>query len=118
MFVSENDFDLDLKESIEAPPLSLSTPDLHNMSHHSPFHPLRRSASSSEILYEKAMQRFYQAVELDEAEMAKKRSTSIEPNSYSKINKNYTNSTDESDTGYSVDTRLVSFHYFFSSFFC
>lgn len=41
--------------------------------------PLRRSASSTELLYEKAMQRFYQAVELDEAEMERKRSMSVEP---------------------------------------
>lgn len=47
-------FDLDLQEAIEAPPLSLSTPDLHNITaHHNPFQPLRRSASSSELLYEK-----------------------------------------------------------------
>lgn len=52
-FLTENHFDLDLQEAIEAPPLSLSTPDLHDMSHHNPFHPLRRSASSSELLYEK-----------------------------------------------------------------
>lgn len=52
--VTEDHFDLDLKEAIEAPPLSLSTPDLHDISaHHNPFQPLRRSASSSELLYEK-----------------------------------------------------------------
>ncbi|XP_031619556.1 muscle M-line assembly protein unc-89 [Contarinia nasturtii] len=72
----KNHFDLDLKEAIDAPPLSLSTPDLSDMSHHSTFQPLRRSASSSELLYEKVMQRFYEAVELDEAEMARKQGDS------------------------------------------
>lgn len=52
-FCIENHFDLDLKEAIEAPQLSLSTPDLHDMSLHNPFQPLRRSASSSELLYER-----------------------------------------------------------------
>lgn len=32
-----------------------------------------------------AMQRFYQAVELDEAEMERKRSASVEPNSMKKL---------------------------------
>lgn len=79
--IAENHFDLDLQEAISAPPLSLSTPDLHDMSIQSAFQPLRRSASSSELLYEKAMQRFYQAVELDEAETASKRGASVEPKS-------------------------------------
>lgn len=106
-FVGDH-FDLDLQEAIEAPPLSLSTPDLHNIAaHYNPFQPLRRSASSSELLYEKVndmkfffkmihhnheyalklcqvMQRFYQAVELDEAEMERKRSASVEPKSKNK----------------------------------
>lgn len=83
---SENQFDLDLKEAIFAPPLSLSTPDLHDISAHEPLYPLRRSASSSELLYEKAMQRFYEAVQLDEAEMARKKSVNVEPNSLDKVN--------------------------------
>lgn len=54
IFILGEHFDLDLHEAIEAPPLSLSTPDLHNIAaHHNPFQPLRRSASSSELLYEK-----------------------------------------------------------------
>lgn len=63
-----------------APPLSLSVPDLHDYVAQQMNQPLRRSASSTELLYEKAMQRFYQAVELDEAEMERKRSMSVEPN--------------------------------------
>lgn len=92
-----------MKESIEAPPLSLSTPDLHDVSDHCSFQPLRRSASSSELLYEKAMQRFYQAVELDEAVIAKKR-TAV-PNSYSKINMD--DDLCECNAEYSVVNRLV-----------
>lgn len=61
-------FNLDLKEAIEETPLSLSTPNLYDLSQHNPFQPLRRSASSSELLYEKAMQRFYQAVQLEETQ--------------------------------------------------
>lgn len=63
-----NNFNLDLKEAIEETPLSLSTPNLYDLSQHNPFQPLRRSASSSELLYEKAMQRFYQAVQLEETQ--------------------------------------------------
>lgn len=57
---------MDLKEAIEETPLCLSTPNLYDLSQHNSFQPLRRSASSSELLYEKAMQRFYQAVQLEE----------------------------------------------------
>lgn len=64
------------------PPLSLSAPDLRS---DIPLPPvLRRSASSTELLYEKAMQKFYQAVQLEEAENERKRSMSIGPNSHSR----------------------------------
>lgn len=92
-----------MNESIDVPPLSISTPDLHNLSDNCSFPPLRRSASSSEVLYEKAMQRFYQAVELDEAVMVKKRIA--DPNFHSK-----TNIDDDVCTfnaAYSVDEPLV-----------
>lgn len=92
-----------MKESIEAPPLSLSTPDLHDVSDHCSFQPLRRSASSSDLLYEKAMQRFYQAVELDEAVIATKR-TAIS-NSYSKSN--IDDDVCDCNAAYSMDDRLV-----------
>lgn len=60
------------------PPLSLSVPDLQDYAAQQMNQPLRRSASSTELLYEKAMQRFYKAVELDEAEMERKRGMSVE----------------------------------------
>lgn len=64
------------------PPLSLSAPDLRSEWLSPP--PLRRSASSTELLYEKAMQKFYQAVEVEEAENERKRSMSIGPKSRSR----------------------------------
>lgn len=70
---------MDLKEAISPPPLSFSVPDLQNISEHQLNSTMRRSASSTELLYEKVMQRFYQAVELDEAEMEKKRCKSVDP---------------------------------------
>lgn len=79
-FFPDAQFDLELEEAISPPPLSLSVPDLQDYVAQQMNQPLRRSASSTELLYEKAMQRFYQAVELDEAEMERKRSMSVEPN--------------------------------------
>lgn len=75
-------FDLELNESNIPPPLSLSAPELRSDQPFAP--PLRRSASSTELLYEKAMQRFYQAVELEEAENERKRSMSVGPKSQSR----------------------------------
>lgn len=72
---------MDLKEAISAPPLSLSVPDLQSLGENDLNRPLKRSSSSTELLYEKAMQRFYQAVKLDEAEMEKKRQKSVERSS-------------------------------------
>lgn len=70
-------FDLELDEAILPPPLSLSAPELGTEPPTTPL--IRRCVSSTELLYEKAMARFYQAVELEESETAKKRSASIEP---------------------------------------
>ncbi len=76
-------FDLELDEAISPPPLSLSAPELGTLGAEPPTTAtppsLRRCVSSTELLYEKAMARFYQAVELEESENAKKRSASIEP---------------------------------------
>lgn len=58
------------------PPLSQSAPEL-NVS--PPDGPVMRAAlSSSELLYERAMARFYKAVEYEEIENARKRSASVE----------------------------------------
>lgn len=71
---------MELEEAIAAPPLSLSVPDLQSYVAQHINQPLRRSASSTELLYEKAMQRFYKAVELDEAEIERKLRMSAGPN--------------------------------------
>ncbi|KAJ6640825.1 Titin like [Pseudolycoriella hygida] len=73
-------FDLEIDEAISPPPLSLSAPELGTLGTGPPTPPvLRRCVSSTELLYEKAMARFYQAVEFEESESARKRSESVEP---------------------------------------
>lgn len=54
------------------PPLSLSAPELS--AEPPPLPLLKRSVSSTELLYEKAMARFYKAMELDEREQLKRKS--------------------------------------------
>lgn len=73
-FVSEQDsYDLDLEDAIQPPPISISAPDLAILEYRfEPHFPLRRSVSSTELLYERAMARFYEAVELEEAEKSRK----------------------------------------------
>lgn len=58
-----------MEDTIAPPPLSLSAPEL-TASYPSPPR-MRRSVSSTELLYERAMARFYQAVAYEEAEKAK-----------------------------------------------
>uniref|UniRef100_A0A1I8NU34 Titin n=1 Tax=Stomoxys calcitrans TaxID=35570 RepID=A0A1I8NU34_STOCA len=69
----QDSFELDLEDAIQPPPISISAPDLALLEY-STLHtfPLRRSVSSTELLYERAMARFYEAVELEEAEKARK----------------------------------------------
>lgn len=69
----QDSFDLDLEEALQPPPISISAPDLASLEFGN-LHtfPLRRSVSSTELLYERAMARFYEAVEMEEAEKAKK----------------------------------------------
>lgn len=58
------------------PPLSQSAPELNMTLPEGPI--LRAAVSSSELLYERAMARFYRAVEFEETENARKRSISVE----------------------------------------
>lgn len=58
------------------PPLSQSAPELNVMPPEAPI--LRAAVSSTELLYERAMARFYKAVEYEESENARKRSISVE----------------------------------------
>lgn len=77
IYILDNDtFDLELEDLIAPPPLSQSAPELGIQL---PVAPLMRSAvSSTELLYEKAMARLYQAVEYEESENARKRSESVD----------------------------------------
>lgn len=104
LIILANNFSLDLKEAIEETPLCLSTPNLYDLSNHNPFQPLRRSASSSELLYEKAMQRFYQAVQLEE--------TNRNPNDDApKLRRNFADNTNENNSILeSVGESLVIYH--------
>ncbi|XP_005190796.1 titin homolog [Musca domestica] len=70
----QDSFELDLEDAIQPPPISISAPDLALLEYTSTLHtfPIRRSVSSTELLYERAMARFYEAVELEEAEKARK----------------------------------------------
>ena len=71
IFVLDNySFELELEDLTAPPPLSQSAPELGTQL---PVAPLMRSAvSSTELLYEKAMARLYQAVEYEESENATK----------------------------------------------
>lgn len=72
-FSEQDSFELDLEDAIQPPPISISAPDLALLEY-TTLHtfPMRRSVSSTELLYERAMARFYEAVELEEAEKARK----------------------------------------------
>ncbi|EDV96343.1 GH15256 [Drosophila grimshawi] len=70
----QDSFELELEDAIQPPPISISAPDLAFLEFtnlHTTF-PLRRSVSSTELLYERAMARFYEAVELEQASKASK----------------------------------------------
>ncbi|KAI8039400.1 hypothetical protein M5D96_008124 [Drosophila gunungcola] len=72
----QDSFELDLEDAIQPPPISISAPDLAFLEFtnlHTTF-PLRRSVSSTELLYERAMARFYEAVELEQASKSRKTS--------------------------------------------
>lgn len=59
------------EEDLVAPPMSLSLPELFS-ANHQVVEVLREAVSSTELLHERAMERFYRAVALEEAELAKK----------------------------------------------
>lgn len=58
------------------PPLSLSAPELNATMPEAPL--MRYAASSTELLYERAMARFYKAVEIEQHETARRRSMSVD----------------------------------------
>lgn len=75
-YLGNDSFDLEMDELISPPPLSQSAPELNTMTPAVPL--LRYAVSSTELLYERAMARFYKAVEYEESENARKRSVSVE----------------------------------------
>ena len=64
---------------VPPPPLSQSAPELNVALPEGPI--LRAAVSSTELLYERAMARFYKAVEFEETENVRKRSISVEQES-------------------------------------
>lgn len=67
-------FQLDLEEALSPPPISLSAPELSSRCV-MPFKALRCAVSSTELLHERAMARFYKAVALEEEQTKQKQST-------------------------------------------
>lgn len=64
-----------MEEALSPPRISISTPDLLTAeSELMKIFPIRRSVSSTELLYERAMAKFYEAVELEEAGRSRKSS--------------------------------------------
>lgn len=83
--LSENDFNfpekrksfqLELEDALSPPPLSLSAPELSARCV-LPFRALRNAVSSTELLHERAMARFYKAVALQEQHDHDKQHTDI-----------------------------------------
>lgn len=73
LFIEQDSFELDLEDAIQPPRISISAPDLAFLEFTNlQSFPLRRSVSSTELLYERAMARFYEAVELEESKKAEK----------------------------------------------
>ncbi|KAL7048848.1 hypothetical protein ACKWTF_003505 [Chironomus riparius] len=67
----------ELEDYFEPPkPLSQSAPELNQIIPDGPI--LRRAVSSTELLFERAMARFYKAVEIEQTENARKRSFSVD----------------------------------------
>lgn len=72
-------FQLDLEDALSPPPMSFSAPDLSTRCV-LPFKALRNAVSSTELLHERAMARFYKAVELEEQTKNKRITTKSEHN--------------------------------------
>ncbi|XP_076262798.1 myomesin and myosin binding protein isoform X2 [Rhynchophorus ferrugineus] len=98
LYSDENEKDqsdiFNFDENSIPPPLSLSAPELSNLEVE-PFPPLKNSASSTDLLHERAMMRFYQAAEEEERELERIRSTN--PDKSLDIPKIQINSKDSDD---------------------
>uniref|UniRef100_A0A1B0FV01 Putative titin n=1 Tax=Lutzomyia longipalpis TaxID=7200 RepID=A0A1B0FV01_LUTLO len=75
----QQSFDFETEEVLLPPPLSLSAPELSSqISYNTPS--LRRVVSSTELLYEKAMAKFYHAVEAEEQTQKTKERSDVKQN--------------------------------------
>ncbi|XP_032526617.2 titin [Danaus plexippus] len=77
-------FQLDLEDALSPPPISLSAPELSSRST-LPFKTLRNAVSSTELLHERAMARFYKAVAMKE-EQSKQMQKNIPSNAFENNN--------------------------------
>nr|XP_034839242.1 titin [Maniola hyperantus] len=87
-------FQLDLEDALSPPPISLSAPELRSRCV-LPFKALRNAVSSTELLHERAMARFYKAVALKERQKEQKQNEKppqSEPNHipYNNVDRNHT----------------------------
>ncbi|KAJ8954873.1 hypothetical protein NQ318_016808 [Aromia moschata] len=87
--------DFEFEENSVPPPMSLSAPELG--SEPPLINSLRTSASSTELLHERAMMRFYEAAEAEEAELQKRRKSNKNDDQILAIPKIQINSKDEQD---------------------
>lgn len=69
-------FQLDLEDALSPPPISLSAPELSSRCM-MPFKALRNAVSSTELLHERAMARFYKAVAMKEEQNKQKDNKSL-----------------------------------------
>ncbi|XP_018574015.1 uncharacterized protein LOC108913039 [Anoplophora glabripennis] len=89
----QSDFDFD--DISVPPPMSLSAPELG--AEPPLFNGLKSSASSTELLHERAMMRFYQAAEAEEAELERKRKAKENKSHTMDVPKILINSKDDQD---------------------
>ncbi|XP_072930725.1 uncharacterized protein MnM [Epargyreus clarus] len=84
-------FQLDLEDALSPPPISLSAPELSSRCV-MPFKALRNAVSSTELLHEQAMARFYKAVAMKEEQSKHKKEEPVKPEQnhipYNNINHN------------------------------
>ncbi|XP_038216648.1 uncharacterized protein LOC119835738 [Zerene cesonia] len=81
-------FQLDLEDALSPPPISLSAPELSSRCV-MPFKSLRNAVSSTELLHEQAMARFYKAVAMKEEQSKQKDSKIKDINTSPDVNNSY-----------------------------
>ncbi|XP_052746764.1 titin homolog [Bicyclus anynana] len=109
-------FQLDLEDALSPPPISLSAPELSSRSV-LPFRALRNAVSSTELLHERAMARFYKAVALKEGQEEQKKKDESPPKSEPnhipykdvELNQTFDQQTLTTDTSPKVQTPEIHF---------